>query len=107
MKKDVFYIENIFQIYFLPILDKPFIASKASTGNAKITVLDWSLLKSFNVANVLKCKAPGVLPITAAAFAKFSEASTSPSDFVITACFSLSASATRDITLFNSYWFIK
>ena len=80
----------------------PFKASRPSIGTANITVFDWSLLKSFSVDKVLKCNAPGAWLIILAAIARLFAASTSPLALVITACFSLSASATLAITLYIS-----
>ncbi len=65
-----------FKYYLLFLLEALSNALKTSTGKAKITVFDWSELKSFKVARVLKWSAPGVLFITSAALAKLEEAST-------------------------------
>ncbi len=46
---------NIKNYFFFAI---PLNASKTSRGVAKIIVLLWSELKSFNVCKVLKCNAP-------------------------------------------------
>ncbi len=45
--------------------------SKTSTGIANITVFDLSPDKSFIVANVLKCIAPGIVDKISAASANF------------------------------------
>ena len=62
-------------------------------------VLDWSDDKSLSVAKVLKWRAPGALLNSLAASAKLLAASLSPTALVITACFSLSASAILAIVL--------
>ena len=76
-------------------------ALKTSSGTAKIIVFDWSDEISLIVAKVLKWSAPGACDKVVAASAKFLDASSSPAAFVMTACFSLSASATLAITILS------
>ncbi len=73
-------------------------ARRTSSGVANMTVFDWSDDKSFNVLSVRRWSAPACAESVCAASARFCDAATSPSDLMITARRSRSASACLAIT---------
>jgi len=93
---------NCYFVFFFANSPMDSTALRISIGNIQTVVFDWSELMSLTDCSVLRCSAPGALANISAAFLRFSDANSSPSDVIILDLFSLSASACFQIVLLRS-----